>query len=149
MRRRLARARSKGNRLRRRRTRRGAAVVEFALVAPILLLLVVGTVEVGRAIMVKDTITVASREGARVAGNSAITSIPAVQSAVDNYLAGAGISGATTTVSPSSLSGVADGQPVTVTVSVPYSQVSWVPSPWFLAGQTMTAKSVMVRQPSP
>jgi Flp pilus assembly protein TadG len=134
----------------RRRTnaRRGAAVVEFALVAPILLLLVVGTIEVGRAIMVKDSLTVASREGARVAGNSATTTVSTVQSAVNSYLAGADITGATTSVSPD-LAQVADGQPVTVTVSIPYSAVSWVKSPWFLSGQTMTATSVMVRQPSP
>lgn len=45
---------------------RGAAAVEFALVLPILLLLVFGIVEFGRIYNIQTTITAAAREGARV-----------------------------------------------------------------------------------
>lgn len=45
---------------------RGAAVVEFALVVPILVLLVMGIVDVGRAYLVQTTISNAAREGVRV-----------------------------------------------------------------------------------
>ena len=44
---------------------RGAAVVEFALVVPILLMLLVGIIEFGRAYNVMISIQGASREGAR------------------------------------------------------------------------------------
>ena len=45
--------------------RRGQALVEFALVLPLLLLLLVGLVEFGRAWNLHQVVTDASREGAR------------------------------------------------------------------------------------
>src|SRR5262245_57058974 len=50
-----------------RRNRRAAAAVEFAVVAPIFLLLVFGMIEYGRMVMVYQIVTNASREGARAA----------------------------------------------------------------------------------
>ena len=47
--------------------RKGAAMVEFALVAPIFLLLVFGVFEFGRYFFVQHTIQYATREGARIA----------------------------------------------------------------------------------
>lgn len=47
-------------------TERGAAAVEFALVLPILLLLLLGIFEFGRIYNAQLTLTQASREGARV-----------------------------------------------------------------------------------
>ena len=49
------------------RNQRGQAVVEFALVLPLLLALVFGITEFGRAWMTNNIITSAAREGARVA----------------------------------------------------------------------------------
>jgi Flp pilus assembly protein TadG len=46
---------------------RGAAAVEFALVMPILLLLLFGIIEFARAWNVRQTLTDAAREGARIA----------------------------------------------------------------------------------
>jgi Flp pilus assembly protein TadG len=46
---------------------RGAAAVEFALVLPLLLLILFGIIEFGRAWSVKQTLTDAAREGARIA----------------------------------------------------------------------------------
>ena len=48
-------------------TDRGAAAVEFALLLPILLLLVFGIVDFGRALHAQITLTQAAREGARAA----------------------------------------------------------------------------------
>jgi Flp pilus assembly protein TadG len=52
--------------MRDQRTERGAAAVEFALVLPILLVLLFGIVEFGRAFQVRATLEAAAREGARV-----------------------------------------------------------------------------------
>ncbi len=38
------------------------------------------------------------------------------------------------------------GESVTVTVSVPFNQVSWLPSPMFLSGYTLSASSGMRRE---
>jgi len=129
-------------------SRRGAAVAEFALIAPVFLTLTVGCIELGRAVIVQQLLTNASREGARVAGYDTTSSSSTVTTAVNNYLTSVNISGATTTVSPSP-SGLADGQQISVTVGIPFSSVSWLPHPFFLGGQTLQATSVMVRQPPP
>ena len=50
---------------RRSRKRRGAAVVEFAVVSPVLILLIFEILEFGRLVMVQQVLTNASREGAR------------------------------------------------------------------------------------
>ncbi len=46
---------------------RGAAAVEFALVLPLLVLLVFGIIDFGRMLTTKITLTEAAREGARAA----------------------------------------------------------------------------------
>jgi len=130
-------------------SRRGAALVEFAVVMPVFLVFIVGMIEIGRAIMVQQLITNASREGARVAGYDSTSLTSTVTSAVNASLSNAKITSATTTVSPDPPSGASDGQQVSVTVSIPYSQVSWVPSPFFLKGRTLQATSVMRREPAP
>lgn len=45
---------------------RGAVAVEFALLAPVIVMIVLGIVEFGRAYNVQVTMTNAAREGARV-----------------------------------------------------------------------------------
>ncbi len=52
---------------RRARTGRGQALVEFALVLPIFLLLLVAIFDLGRAVFAYNTLTNAAREGARTA----------------------------------------------------------------------------------
>ena len=46
---------------------RGAAAVEFALLFPVLLLIVFGIIDFGRALNAQITLTQAAREGARLA----------------------------------------------------------------------------------
>lgn len=102
-------------------------------------------IEFGRMVMVQQVVTNASREGARLAVLDG-TLTADVTTAVTTYLTGASISGATVTVNPSPPSSAGYGAPVTVTVSVPFNQVSWLPSPMFLGGTTMTASTVMRRE---
>lgn len=57
--------------MRSRRTgQRSQALIEFALVSPVLLLLIFGIVDLGRAIFYYDTLNHAAREGARVAARA-------------------------------------------------------------------------------
>jgi Flp pilus assembly protein TadG len=67
------------------RDERGAAAVELALVLPLILLILLGTIEFGRAWNVRQTLVDAAREGARVAavGNS-ITEAGALRTLVEN-----------------------------------------------------------------
>ena len=69
-------------------------MIEFALISPILLLLVFGIVDIGRAVFYYDTINHAAREGARAAV-SASSSLPTnidVLNAVIQQLIGAPVS---------------------------------------------------------
>jgi Flp pilus assembly protein TadG len=130
-----------------RRKRLGAAAVEFAVVAPVFFLLVFGMIEFGRMVMIQQVITNASREGARKAVLDGSTESN-VKSSVVTYMANGGVTIATSnvTVNPTDPSAAAAGSPITVTVSVPFSQVSWLPSPMFLGGRQMTASTVMRRE---
>jgi Flp pilus assembly protein TadG len=129
-----------------RRNRRGAAVVEFAIVAPVFFLLVFGMIEYGRLVMVQQILTNASREGARQAVLDGATSTE-VKSAVTTYLQNTSITGSTVTLNPTEPSTAGYGEPVTVTVTIPFSKVSWLPQPMFLSGSyTLTASTVMRRE---
>ncbi|MGT2461539.1 TadE/TadG family type IV pilus assembly protein [Sinomonas atrocyanea] len=62
---------------------RGAAAVEFALVLPALLLLVLGIIDFGRIFSAQQTLTYAARAGARVMvlQNSQTAAVAAAQNA--------------------------------------------------------------------
>jgi Flp pilus assembly protein TadG len=112
-----------------RRKRKAAALVEFAMVAPIMFLFIFAIFEFGRSFMVMELIT----EGARIGCRTGIiegTSQAQVQNAVINYLTGVGINGETVSV----IVNQPDPNEMTVTVQVPVSSVSWIPNPLFIKG---------------
>jgi Flp pilus assembly protein TadG len=123
--------------------RRGVAAVEFAVIAPIFVIMILGIIEIGRAMMVQQILTNASREGARRAIVEKTTTTE-VQAVVNDYLAGTSVSsGVTVNVSPPPGPAIGFGDPVSVTVSVPYNNVSWLQAPWILGGKQLTATSIM------
>jgi Flp pilus assembly protein TadG len=128
-----------------RRGRRAVAAVEFAIVAPLFFLLFFGMLEFGRMMMVQQVLTSAAREGARVGTFNGRTTAQ-VTSAVNGYLAGASVTGASVTVSPDLPSSAPQGTPITVTVAVPFDRVSWLPKPWFLGGKSLRAVATMRRE---
>lgn len=121
---------------------------EFALIAPLLFLLVIGIVEFGQALMVQQVLTNAARDGALLATleSTNISSSPTsiVTSDVNTVLSGSNIASATIAISPGLP--VAAGQDVSVTVSVPYMNVTWIPHPWFLGSATLSANCAMRRE---
>jgi len=134
----------KSSRLR-RAGRRGTTLVEFAVVAPVFFLLVMGMIEFGRAMMVAALLANAAQQGAR-AGSLNGAQSSNVTNVVNAYLTDANLSGATTTVTPNPPSSASPGQDVTVTVSIGYSQITWLPAPKFLSGKTLSATSIMQRE---
>ena len=77
------------------RSERGAELIEFAIVAPILILLLAGIFDFGMMFRTYEAVTNAAREGARVGVLPGYA--PAdVQSRVGQYLTAAGLSGAYT-----------------------------------------------------
>lgn len=129
----------------RRRPRRGVAVVEFAVVAPVFVLILLGMIEFGRMAMVQQVITNASREGARIGVLDGATRA-GVTARVNSYLTSAGIPTGGVTVSPDPPDSAGYGESVTVGVQVPFGEVSWLPTPRFIGNQMLSAECVMRRE---
>jgi Flp pilus assembly protein TadG len=119
--------------------------VEFAIVAPLFFLLVFGMIEFGRMVMVQQVLTNASREGARRAVLSGVSDTD-VEATVENYLANASISGATVTVATQAPTPPDTAEARIVTVTIPFNQVSWLPTPIFLGSNTLSASTTMRRE---
>lgn len=120
----------------RRRNERGAVAVEFALVLPILVILVLGIVEFGRAYNAQIAVTHAAREAARTmavqddpaaARGAAINAAPSLNPALTD---------AQVTVSPADCTAGA-----TATVNIQYN-VTFV-SGWFGPGVDLTGTAAM------
>ncbi|HKY32827.1 MAG TPA: TadE/TadG family type IV pilus assembly protein [Candidatus Polarisedimenticolia bacterium] len=101
----------------RRRAGSGQNLVEFALVAVMLLAVLLGIVEFGRAWMTFQVITNASREGARVAAlPTGFSDSGDVTTRVNDYLASANLDMARASVSVANVDG-ATGTDAVVTVT--------------------------------
>ena len=135
------------NRAKPRGSRSGVSMIECAIVLPLFAMLVLGILEFGRAFMVSQVVTNSAREGARIGTMPTSTSNSQIEARVNDFLADAGITTATTTVSvdSGSLAGASRGDAVTVQVSVPFTDVSLL-SPRFLEGINLTSTSVMRRE---
>jgi Flp pilus assembly protein TadG len=128
------------------RARRAVAAVEFAMIAPVMMVFTFGMVEVGRYMMVKSQAIQATREGARLAVLPNASS-SAVTSKVQESLQLLAINNATIELVPSTLSTAAPGSYVTVRVRIDPTTVSWVPGfldpyiPDFVAETVMRRES--------
>jgi len=99
---------------------RAAAVVEFAVVLPLLLTILFGIIEYGWTFMVRQTLQAAAREGCRVAVLQSSTAPYAeVTSRVQQVMAPTGLTYTLT------MTHASPGNPVeSVNVTVPYADVS-------------------------
>jgi Flp pilus assembly protein TadG len=135
-------------------SRRGAALVETALVLPVFLTVALGIIEYGRALMAANLVTSAAREGARIAARDGSTNTD-VQNAVKAFLSSSlhmspGSVSVTITITP------APGNPnpqnecanakvkdlIGVDVRVPYSAVAVIPGT-FLQNVMLSGRSYM------
>jgi Flp pilus assembly protein TadG len=116
---------------------RGAAAVEFALLLPLLLLIVFGVIDFGRAINAQITLTQAAREGARALALGSSTYQSRAQAAA------IGLSPVTVTGVTSCPAGSAQaGDDAVVNVSYTFSFVTPIGS-LFGPTKTLTAEGVM------
>lgn len=103
---------------------RGQSIVEFALVLPVLLLLIMGALDFARAISVLQIVTNAAREGAR-AGIIPTNTAATVTATVNVYLAGAGQANCNTVVGLTAGNAGVAGDPVTVAVNCPFQTITF------------------------
>ncbi len=124
------------------RNRKGAAMVEFAIVAPILFLFFFAAFEFCRASMIRHTADNAVYEGARAAIIPGATAGEA-QAEASLILNSLGLTNTTITVSPAALD--ADTEEVTVRVRVPLDDNSFLPN-LFVGGVEIDRELTMVRE---
>lgn len=98
---------------------KGQSLAELALALPILMAIVIGIFEFGRAWNVRQTVTHAAREAARMAVISTSTET-AVDEVIDDRLTSAALNPGQAQVSITGLGGL-PGTATTIQVSYPYS----------------------------
>jgi Flp pilus assembly protein TadG len=114
-----------------RADRRATACVEFALVLPVLVIFVLGLLEMGRYIEVRQILTSAAEEGARQASTGQMTNAQVI-SVVTGCITAAGLPTTNLAVTVSDLTNVGTDvslatsmDQLEVTVTIPFSNVRW------------------------
>lgn len=127
-----------------RNSRRGAALVEFAVVAPLLMMVLVGTIEFGRAMLIQNSVTSAAREAAREATLPSSTD-QSVKDTALVYTTQVSDKDVVISISPS-LNSVEAGDLITVTVSVPAKTISPMGGRWLGNDYQVSAIAAMRRE---
>ena len=124
--------------------RRGAALVEFAIVFPLVLLIFAGMIEISRVLLLQHSADTASYEGARSAMVPGATVGEATQAARDLLLA-AGLKSATVTVTPLVIT---EATPlITVRVEIPISPNAWISPSWFKESKVVSETTLFSERP--
>jgi Flp pilus assembly protein TadG len=106
---------------RRRSRRRGTAVVEFAVVLPVLCVILFGIIEYGYVLLVQQTLTNAAREGCRIAVLQSTTEPYAVvDQRIGEVMHAAGVTDYTVAKTHATLADPTES----ITIRVPYDSVS-------------------------
>lgn len=125
--------------------RLGSSAVEFAIIAPLMILFTFGLVEVGRLMLVKQTATHATREGARVATRPAAVQEDITQRVLDE-MALLSINDVTIETVPPSVELAEPGAEITVRVRVGIDSISWIPDYFSFATDEIVAETCMRRE---
>ncbi len=141
--------------------RRGAAMVEFAIVAPVFLLLIMGTIEMGNALEASTQLSSALRESGRLAGMDWTELLPESESPnqkiirdIRNFLTAGGYPGDRVQISITYADGPKEGQTFNlgnpdnemrlfkIEASIPFEEISVIPHR-FMKDRDITARLVM------
>jgi Flp pilus assembly protein TadG len=132
----------RSRRPRRSRKTSGVAAAELAVCLPVVVLIVIATIEACSALFLKQSLTVAAYEGARTALAERTIS-GSVQAACNQVLKDRKVKGGTVTITPSNIAALQPGDYFDVTVSAPCNSNSAVPTT-FYRGRTLQATASMM-----
>ncbi|HEY4233085.1 MAG TPA: TadE family protein [Lacipirellulaceae bacterium] len=124
------------------RLSRGVAATELAVCLPIIVLLVVATIEACSMVFLKQSLSIAAYEGVRAAVAPA-ASTAAINQSCSQVLKDRRIAGGTVTINPGNVASLKPGNFVDVTVSAPCTGNTVVPNV-FYRGKTITATASMM-----
>lgn len=132
--------------------RRGAIIVEMALVTPFLVLLLLGICEIGQAMRVHTYLSEASRQGCATGSLPGRSNVDVVED-VRNSLSGLKLSFTTAqiTIKVNDVVGnvlqARRNDKITVTVAIPMSEAAWTGSSFFVPRHSIRSQTtVMLRQ---
>lgn len=131
-------------RVNRHKTKQGAAIVEFAVCLPVIMILILGSMEATSAIFVRQALTTSAYEGIREAIRIGSTTSNATSRA-QAVLTARQIRDSSIRFTPTDLRTAPRGSNVVVEVSAPFK----VNSPFFgnvIADRVTTVRSVMVKE---
>ncbi len=121
---------------------RGVAAAELAVCLPVVVLIVIATIEACSALFLKQSLTVAAYEGVRTALAERQTA-GSVQAACNQVLSDRKVRDGKVTISPSNIAALQPGDFINVTVSAPCATNSVVPTT-FYRGRTLQATASMM-----
>ena len=127
------------------RVRHGVVAVEFAAVAPVLFLIVFGSIEFGRAMMCVQALEESARSGCRVAILDGTTDAE-IEAEVNRILTPSGILDYTIQTEPSNIATAEKWAPISVTVTSSFSHMSWLPLPGRLSEKTYTSSCTLPKE---
>jgi Flp pilus assembly protein TadG len=129
-------------RIGRSQRRRGVAAAELAVCLPVVVLIVIATIEACSMVFLKQSLTVAAYEGVRTALVEGATDT-SVRATCERILRDRRVEGAAVTVEPSNFGALEPGDYVDVTVTAPCDTNSVAPNT-FYRGRTLTATASMM-----
>jgi hypothetical protein len=124
--------------------RRAAAAAELALCLPLIVFLLLASLEACSMIFLDHSLTITSYEGVRVAINYDGTNA-AVITRCNEIIEEREVEGSNVSLSVGNVAVVPRGQPITVTVTAPCDANAILPL-WFYNGQTLTSTTTMVKE---
>lgn len=129
---------------RRAAPRRGAAVVEFAVCLPVILIIVFGAIEAASMLFLRQTMIQSSYESAKIAIKTNADNSRAILAA-EEVARGRRVRDFTVSFNPSDISTAAPGELITVTVTAPGNANSLLPIGPF-KDRIVSAQAVMVKE---
>lgn len=125
-------------------SRRAAAAAELALCLPLIVFLLLASLEACSMIFLDHSLTIASYEGVRMGINYDGTNT-SVTNRCNQIINEREVDSASISITPSDVSNVARGERLTVTVSAPCDANAILPL-WFYNGRTLSVSTTMVKE---
>ena len=124
--------------------RRAAAAAELAICLPLIVFLLLASLEACSMIFLDHSLTITSYEGGRVAINYDGTN-SAVLARCNQIINQREVEDAAVAISPANVATVPRGQPITITVSAPCDANAILPL-WFYGGRNLSYSATMVKE---
>lgn len=124
--------------------RRGVAATELAVCTPVIVLIVLATMEACAMIFLQQSLSVAAYEGARI-GLAPGAEAGDVTGQCQQILDDREVRGATVSVTPSNLAGAKEGTWIVVQATAPFAKNS-LAGGWLFSGRNLSATVQMMKE---